>query len=102
MISVLKGHTREVKSVMFSPDGKTVASASLDTTVRTWNVQTGVYPRVGGRACLLSDPPPSAAAQSRHPGLSRGRCGGGGGLDCHVVLVMFYTETPMSDLLPYE
>jgi WD40 repeat protein/serine/threonine protein kinase len=35
------GHTDEVFSVAFSPDGKTLATASKDGTARTWDVATG-------------------------------------------------------------
>ncbi|KAF3926229.1 Beta-TrCP [Dactylellina cionopaga] len=38
---VLEGHSDEVKTIMFSPDGKLIASASYDDTVRLWNVETG-------------------------------------------------------------
>jgi WD40 repeat protein len=37
----LKGHTADVTSVVFSPDGKRLASAARDDTVKVWDVQTG-------------------------------------------------------------
>ena len=35
----LTGHTEQVRSVVFSPDGTTVASGSYDGTVLLWKVQ---------------------------------------------------------------
>ena len=37
----LKGHTDQVNSVAYSPDGKRLASASGDRTVKVWDAQTG-------------------------------------------------------------
>ena len=37
----LKGHTGHAKSVMFSPDGRWLASGSADTTVKIWDAATG-------------------------------------------------------------
>jgi WD40 repeat protein len=37
----LEGHTDNVNSVVFSPDGQTLASGGEDRTIRLWNIATG-------------------------------------------------------------
>ena len=44
-VTVLKGHTEAISSIAFSPDGQTLASGSLDDTIRLWDVNTGKHLR---------------------------------------------------------
>ena len=41
MLQTLQGHQDSVESVVFSPDGKQIATASWDNTARVWSVDTG-------------------------------------------------------------
>ena len=39
--AILSGHTKEVRSLIFFPDGTLLVSGSFDKTVKLWDVQTG-------------------------------------------------------------
>jgi len=41
LLRTFTGHTGDVRSVAFSPDGTTIASGSDDNTIRLWNTATG-------------------------------------------------------------
>lgn len=40
-IKTLTGHKGEINGIVFSPDSKTIATASDDKTIRLWNARTG-------------------------------------------------------------
>jgi WD40 repeat protein len=40
---VLRGHTRAIHRIAWSPDGLYVASPSKDDTIGIWDVQTGAF-----------------------------------------------------------
>ncbi|MHC5780097.1 WD40 repeat domain-containing protein, partial [Nostoc sp.] len=40
-VDILQGHTNSVFSVAFNADGQTIASGSIDQTVKLWDISTG-------------------------------------------------------------
>ncbi|MBA7686584.1 Serine/threonine-protein kinase PknD [subsurface metagenome] len=58
-LMTLRGHTDEVRGVAVSPDGKRIASGSMDKTIKVWNAATGAELMTlrgykgGGRSCFF-------------------------------------------------
>ncbi|HEV7899624.1 MAG TPA: AAA family ATPase [Planosporangium sp.] len=58
------GHTGYITSVAFSPDGRTLVTASFDTTVRLWDVTNPAAPTARGRPLAGHSAPVWSAAFS--------------------------------------
>ena len=56
-LAVQTGHSDFVSSVAFSPDGKTLASGSFDSTVKLWDVATGTEMRTLQGSSAYNSPP---------------------------------------------
>jgi WD40 repeat protein len=76
-MQILKGHRygKPVRSLAFSPDGKSLASAARDYSVRLWDLSTGEHQLAGGSEhqdayWLAFSPDGSTLAFGRHSGLT--------------------------------
>ena len=58
VVATLNGHVRDVPQVRFSPDGRTLATASWDNSVKVWDAETGAL------MTTMTPPAPAASATS--------------------------------------
>jgi WD40 repeat protein len=66
----LRGHTADIRALVFTPDGRTLASGSEDRTIRLWNPKTGeptklLFTRYDHNVCSLSLSPDGLMLASR-------------------------------------
>jgi WD40 domain-containing protein len=66
-LRVLSGHEGDVNSVVFSQDGKIIASGSDDHTIRLWDSTTGRQIRILGGPVLLAEDLIPATNWQQHP-----------------------------------
>ena len=84
------GHTFNVKALAFSPDGKTIATAGADDTVKVWDALTG--------ALLITLPKKTRrASRSVRMGDNWHASGGGSGTDALVTLWDVATKRRIRD-----
>ncbi|MBC8352187.1 MAG: WD40 repeat domain-containing protein [Planctomycetes bacterium] len=57
LLGALPGHTDWISGISFSPDGKKIATSSLDRSIRTWNVDQALAaaPGVGQAAAKVKE-----------------------------------------------
>ena len=70
-VLVLRAHEQDISHVVFSPDGKTLASAAYDGTVKLWDARTGQWVRtlkVGRAVVALAFSPDSKTVATAHNG----------------------------------
>ena len=68
-VAVLSGHTNEVTSLTFLPDGTSLVSGSRDKTVKLWDVQTGGVVKT---FCGHTGPVYSVSISSNHTMIASG------------------------------
>ncbi|MGD0680619.1 MAG: serine/threonine-protein kinase, partial [Terracidiphilus sp.] len=70
LLRTLKGHSYEVNSVTFSPDGRTLASGSYDRTIKLWDTASGQMLRTlqghGGDVSSVAFSPDGRTLASGH------------------------------------
>ncbi|MCB0185568.1 MAG: hypothetical protein KDE31_14970, partial [Caldilineaceae bacterium] len=96
LLHTLKGHTNQITSVAFSPDGSQLVSCSFDRSVRLWDVETGRH------LALLGNHPQFALGVVFSPDGSRVASIGKEGLLCIWNTHTGEQEHVLKAPLPYE
>jgi WD40 repeat protein len=60
-LAVLHGHRHMIQALMFSPDGSTLATGSMDRTVRIWDIARAL----AGKPAVLDDSMTAPAPANR-------------------------------------